>query len=139
MIDWKQMPHGRERYHAYLASREWAKLKVKIRKRSAGMCEACYVAAATETHHQTYIRLYREHLDDLRHVCHECHLYLSAASDFNPADERFFTPELANCIKCAAVIRDPIGRNDKGEWFCEDCALDADAQRRGESLKAGAA
>jgi hypothetical protein len=85
MKDWKGMKDGREKYHAYLASREWALLKKQVRARSGGKCEHCRVAEGTETHHTTYIRKYREKLEDLMHVCRECHEFLSGHGTVDPA------------------------------------------------------
>ncbi len=88
MVDWKTMREGKEKYSAYLASREWAVLKEQIKQRSRGICEHCLVARGTQTHHQTYARKYKEPLSDLLHVCAPCHEFLSGKSQDNPADTR---------------------------------------------------
>ncbi len=85
MIDYKKMPAGKEKYHAYLASHEWAVRKQAVRLRSNGMCERCRIAKGTQTHHMTYIRLYNEKLEDLLHVCRPCHEFLSGVSTYDPA------------------------------------------------------
>lgn len=77
ILDWRTMPAGNSKRHAYYASREWALIKAKVRERSGGMCERCYLKPADQVHHQTYERLYAEQLTDLLHVCDGCHEYLS--------------------------------------------------------------
>lgn len=71
-------------YGTYLASREWALLKVAVRERSCGRCEYCDLRPGTETHHKTYDRLYHEKLDDLMDVCHLCHEFLSGLRHVDP-------------------------------------------------------
>jgi hypothetical protein len=85
ILDWKSLPNGQEKRLAYMASREWALKREAVRQRSRGRCEHCRVAAATQTHHQTYRRLYAERLEDLLHVCEPCHLFLSGKGGKNPA------------------------------------------------------
>lgn len=76
----------RERYQRYLASREWAVLKRLVHARSEGLCERCKANIADQVHHMTYIRKYREQLDDLLHVCRKCHEFVSGKSDLDPAE-----------------------------------------------------
>ena len=74
-------------YQRYLASREWALLKKKVRERSGGLCERGHVdpVKATAVHHLTYERIGQEWLEDLLHVCDACHTFLSGDTDFDPA------------------------------------------------------
>jgi hypothetical protein len=72
-------------YHKYLASREWALLKEKVKERSKGRCERCANMDYSHTHHLTYERLGREKLEDLQGVCAPCHEFLSAKSHSDPA------------------------------------------------------
>lgn len=78
------MATARVDYHRYLASREWAQLKIQVRERSGGLCERCG-AKQQATHHLTYERLGHEYLDDLLGVCNPCHEYLSGKADHDPA------------------------------------------------------
>ena len=71
-------------YGKYLASREWAVLKTKVRQRSGGICERCRINPHQETHHVTYERFGRERLEDLQGVCRDCHKFVSNKSDFDP-------------------------------------------------------
>ncbi len=48
-------------------------MKRLVKERSGGTCERCTKARATEVHHTTYHRLGFEHMDDLQHVCPQCH------------------------------------------------------------------
>ena len=61
------------RYHKYLASEEWQKIRTKVLLRSNGACEACGVKPAKEVHHRTYERVGCESLLDLVAVCEDCH------------------------------------------------------------------
>lgn len=74
-------------YKRYLASREWALLKEKLRERSFGYCERCATRPYQETHHVTYANVGNEPLEDLLAVCSDCHSFLSAKSDDDPAAE----------------------------------------------------
>lgn len=73
MNNWASMPEGKSKYQAYLASREWGAIKQQVHARSGGICERCHHNPGESVHHLTYERKYREHLDDLRHVCTPCH------------------------------------------------------------------
>jgi len=88
VLDWKTMPEGREKYAAYLASREWAVMKEQVKQRSRGTCEHCLTASGTQTHHQTYAHKYKELPEDLLHVCAPCHEFLSGKTTHNPANDR---------------------------------------------------
>ena len=91
-----------EQYHRYLASREWALLKNKVARRSFGLCENCHNDEATQVHHLTYARIYKERLVDLQHVCNNCHEFLSARTDTDPTQEDLtggFIDDLeSNCV-----------------------------------------
>jgi hypothetical protein len=106
------MKPGEEKRQAYLASPEWALLKNAVKSRSGGVCEHCQQARGTQTHHQTYARLYKELLADLAHVCQPCHLYLSGKGP----DPRKKFP-IGECDKCkAARLAVTVGVLEK-DWF----------------------
>jgi hypothetical protein len=87
-MEWKKMPDGKEKYCAYLCSREW-KLKVnKIKVRSKGNCERCKKNKSSQVHHLTYIRIYKEKLTDLQDLCEGCHKYVSGKSNIDPLNKR---------------------------------------------------
>lgn len=88
IIDWKKLPNGSEKKHAYYASREWAVLKEQVRERACHKCERCGSYENLQVHHQTYIRFYRERLSDLLYVCEQCHLFISGKSHSDPAKAR---------------------------------------------------
>ena|SRR6266566_2089291 len=71
--DWKWMPDGVAKYHAYLRSPEWQALRYAVLQRSGGWCERCRGRRAVDVHHRTYARKYRERLRDLVHLCRDCH------------------------------------------------------------------
>jgi 6-pyruvoyltetrahydropterin/6-carboxytetrahydropterin synthase len=68
----------------YKASRKWALKKKLVAQRSAGICERCAKNAAREVHHKTYERRFDELLEDLEHLCRECHKYISGKSNHDP-------------------------------------------------------
>ena len=72
-LNWRDINNEREKYHAYLCSEEWGKLRFAVRQRSRGTCEKCQLRPMVHVHHQTYIRKYNEQLSDLLAVCDECH------------------------------------------------------------------
>jgi hypothetical protein len=84
-MDWKSMPEGKEKYQAYLCSREWGLLKEAVRQRCQGVCERCCVNRMDHTHHLTYARKYRERLEDLTGMCKQCHEFTHGKSDKDPA------------------------------------------------------
>ena len=89
MKDWKDIKEdNREKYKLYLCSREWNEKVNKVRKRSKNVCERCKKNEGGQTHHLTYIRLYKEHLDDLADLCEDCHKYVSGKGDYDPCKKK---------------------------------------------------
>jgi hypothetical protein len=82
--DWRLLT-GREKYQAYLASREWGLLREAVKERSGGICERCHKNESTAVHHLTYARVCRERLEDLVDLCDDCHDFSHGRSDFDPA------------------------------------------------------
>jgi 5-methylcytosine-specific restriction endonuclease McrA len=62
-----------ERYQKYLCSPEWWAKRNAVLRRARSTCERCKASKAVHVHHLTYIRKYRERLDDLIAVCESCH------------------------------------------------------------------
>ena len=62
-----------DKYEAYLCSPEWAAKRLAVLRRARNTCEKCKASRATQVHHLTYIRKYRELLTDLIALCGECH------------------------------------------------------------------
>jgi hypothetical protein len=87
-MDWKSMPEGKEKYQAYLCSREWGLKKEAVRKRCGGICERCCVNAMDHVHHLTYARKYSELLEDLRALCKPCHDFTHGKADHDPCEDR---------------------------------------------------
>jgi hypothetical protein len=75
LIDWETMRDGNEKRQAYYCSPQWGQLRRQVIERSGGLCERCDMRRGTAVHHLTYIRLYREKLTDLMHICEACHEY----------------------------------------------------------------
>lgn len=42
-MDWRDIENDREKYAAYLCSREWNVLKEAVKERSGGKCERCKI------------------------------------------------------------------------------------------------
>ncbi len=85
VADWRSIQDDREKYAAYLCSREWAVKREAVRKRSGGKCERCHVLPMDHVHHLTYERKYQEELEDLQASCKACHEFTHGKSDFDPA------------------------------------------------------
>jgi 5-methylcytosine-specific restriction endonuclease McrA len=73
-------------YKEYLASREWAVLREKVRERSGDKCERCKVNKQDAVHHLTE-RIGHELLGDLQAICTPCHEFLSGKRNSDPAIE----------------------------------------------------
>jgi hypothetical protein len=95
-------------YHEYLASREWAALRERVRERSGNRCERCFNAPQHAVHHLTYERAGHEELTDLMAICNPCHEFLSARSDRDP--------RITYCSLCEAGEVE-----DAGEEWCPSC------------------
>lgn len=79
----------RSEYQKYLASREWALLREKVRKRSGGFCEACWIRPMQQCHHLTYERVGHEKLGDLQAICEPCHAWESGKLHKEPSKREF--------------------------------------------------
>lgn len=102
LTDWRTIENDREKYAAYLCSREWSVLKEAVRKRSRGLCERCRVIPQDATHHLTYERKYNERLEDLQAICTPCHDFTHGKSSIDPASNR---QALRYIFSCAADAR----------------------------------
>jgi len=87
-MNWKRMPEGKEKYAAYLCSREWSVLKEAVKERSEGVCERCTVNKMDHVHHLTYARKYSEGIEDLQACCKQCHDFIHAKSHRDPSRDR---------------------------------------------------
>lgn len=83
--DWRDIENDKEKYAAYLCSREWAEKREAVRDRSGGLCERCGVNPMNACHHLTYLRKYGEFLEDLQAICTPCHEFTHGKSDYDPA------------------------------------------------------
>lgn len=88
-------------YQRYLASREWALLKERVKERDGNTCELCFAAPHENTHHLTYERLGHEDLSDLMGVCRPCHEWLSGKRESAPLDDLLFV--VSNRLDVSAV------------------------------------
>ncbi len=74
----------RDKYGAYLASREWWLKREAVMKRAKGICERCKRHKARAVHHINYARVYNELLTDLQAICPGCHDFIHAKSNKDP-------------------------------------------------------
>ena len=81
---WQDIQNDKEKYQAYLCSREWGVLKEAVRERSGGTCERCRTLPQDATHHLTYERKYAESIDDLQAICTPCHEFTHGKSGIDP-------------------------------------------------------
>lgn len=72
-MDWREIKDEKEKYAAYLCSREWSEKKEAVRKRAGGRCERCLIYDMDAVHHLNYLRKYNELLSDLQAICNACH------------------------------------------------------------------
>lgn len=82
--DWRNIRNRKEKYQAYLCSREWGLLREDVHTRANGMCERCETNKGYAVHHLTYRRIYRERLEDLRLLCEDCHEFVHGRGDVDP-------------------------------------------------------
>jgi len=83
-MNWRQIADEKEKYHAYLCSREWSEKREAVRDRADGRCERCEILPMDACHHLTYIRKYDERLEDLQAICNPCHEFTHGKSGFDP-------------------------------------------------------
>ena len=83
-MSWQTITDDREKYKAYLCSREWALLRNAVRARCDGKCERCKVNDMECVHHLTYARKYDEPIEDLAGWCNACHEFTHGKSDLDP-------------------------------------------------------
>lgn len=57
----------------YLKSPQWKDKAIRVLNRDKYICQGCLVNKASEVHHLTYERIYKEPLFDLISVCSDCH------------------------------------------------------------------
>ncbi len=60
-------------YRRYLESIAWEKRRARALELAGHRCQECDATDRLEVHHLTYDRLFEEHDDDLRVLCHLCH------------------------------------------------------------------
>lgn len=83
-MSWQTITDDREKYKAYLCSREWALLRNAVRERCGGKCERCELNDMECVHHLTYARKYDELIEDLAGWCNACHEFTHGKSDYDP-------------------------------------------------------
>lgn len=63
-----------EEYREYLNSSAWKQKRLKVLNRAKFTCERCRKNQATQIHHKTYERVFKERLGDLQALCGDCHM-----------------------------------------------------------------
>lgn len=108
LTDWQSIEDEKEKYAAYLCSREWGKKREQVRERAQGMCERCFANAMNAVHHLTYARKYDEHIDDLQAICTPCHDFTHGKSDVDPCAWAYRIRMYVKCIKRAKKPPFPV-------------------------------
>ena len=83
------MPRTWKTYDAYLKSGQWKRLRRQVLARDA-LCGVCGDRPAVVVHHLTYVRRYREQLEDLQGLCETCH---NVEHGGGAAPERYNAPK----------------------------------------------
>jgi hypothetical protein len=111
----------RESYQAHLESPEWASIRDAVRQRSGGLCEQCKEKPARHVHHLTYKRLGAEPLDDLLHLCLDCHQVRHPHRKIEGANPLPPPPEKkVKCYLCGQ-LRNRGALVVRGKWlFCKN-------------------
>jgi 5-methylcytosine-specific restriction endonuclease McrA len=69
----KQKQKHKEKYHRYLKSDAWKKIKIQVFTERGLECEKCYSTKGLQIHHKHYRNIFNEKLEDLILLCSECH------------------------------------------------------------------
>lgn len=115
--DWRSIKDDREKYQAYLCSREWAEKRESVRIRSNGLCERCRALPMSAVHHLTYARKYDEDLADLQAICQPCHDFTHGKDGFDPAK---WSPVLRWLNMCKSTNSLPAPWEFVSELLCEE-------------------
>ena len=121
--DWSQA------YQNHIDSPEWAVIRDQVRQRSCGLCEQCKEKPARHVHHLTYKRLGAEPLDDLLHLCLDCHQkrhphkLIDGAKPLAPPPQ----PRI-NCAKCGEPRHRSRLVSARGTYICKNPKVCAAAQ-----------
>ncbi len=71
-------------YNEYLKSDHWIDLKRRVADSQSFLCSRCQARAVQETHHKTYVRIFRERVEDLTGLCGACHDYVHKNRSLDP-------------------------------------------------------
>ena len=63
----------RKKYKDYLASDQWAKIKIELLEYRGAFCERCGNDNFLQVHHKTYKNVFNEEPEDLEILCKSCH------------------------------------------------------------------
>jgi 5-methylcytosine-specific restriction endonuclease McrA len=72
LIPTKPSKH-RIKYYQYLASEEWAQIKLDLYQLRGKKCEVCDSKQNIQVHHLTYKNVFNEEPEDLILLCKKCH------------------------------------------------------------------
>jgi hypothetical protein len=82
----------RWRYHLYLQSSTWWRIRMAVMIRDHFWCRHCNAATARQVHHLTYAHIFHEaaHLGDLIAVCIRCHAILTKEQGYDRHSQRAY-------------------------------------------------
>lgn len=69
----KKSPRQKQRYYEYLKSQAWRDKRKSAIIFYGGTCSLCPKKHNLHVHHKTYIRLFKERMEDLIVLCEDCH------------------------------------------------------------------
>lgn len=106
VMRWQDIENEKEKYAAYLCSREWSELKEAVKKRSGGTCERCRVRSSLRgTSVRSSNDERRFQAVDLQNIYTPCHEFTHAKSDFDPDEHRNWLCYVRECVR---LNRSPI-------------------------------
>jgi hypothetical protein len=120
---WQDIENDREKYAAYLCSREWAEKREAVRKRADDRCERCRALPMDSCHHLTYERKYAERLDDLQAICRPCHQFTHGKHDFDPRECDTWLRYLMYCKGAGKKVIDEVITYDVLTQFADSAKL----------------
>jgi len=96
--NWRSIANDKEKYNAYLCSREWNQKRIAVHKRAHGKCEQCRALPIAAVHHVTYARKYNEDIADLQGLCEPCHAFTHGQSDVDILPSKHFVQYVADAV-----------------------------------------
>jgi hypothetical protein len=130
--DWRSITDEKERYAAYLCSRDWAVKREAVRDRAKGTCEVCEILPMAACHHLNYSRKYNEELTDLQAICQACHDFTHGKSSLDPSSLDYCWKQFLRLLcnaKSTGALPPP------SEWVCRLANLMPSLENRMKAMR----